>query len=1343
MKIQNPNGSEFLYAAEGGGSYLPIDNGIAHADDTDYNDFATFLLIDNEDSTFRLRTLDGNYVQILNDGTMSATATEPTAETLFTVADMGNGVYTAEGSNGYYLDLGNVDNNMYSLSFDGTDDYVELSTDVISSSKGTIEHWVKLNTTDTQVMVYTGNSSEDGFIGNNILEIHTGLNSDGEFSFTYQDGNGAKTTISTEIPATINTWYHVAAVWDTDNMMYLYVDGELSAYQDMSGWTFSAYAPNRFYIGRPGKFVRYFNGKMDKVRIWNTARSQSEIQADMYDMLDGTENGLVAYYDFEEGTGDTAIDHNGNVANLMNGTAYASIQQLNNLYLKTSTANPMLGVATVSLEASPAPANNRFVALHASVNEEDENGNDISYEGFITTALTSNYPQVVSSYQEVEMRTFFHFIELGDGTVRIQVPTNGKYLKASGNGGGDVVQGDYNGDGKATFTVVRGLPMMNDDEVMFRTANNHYINITSDGGLEATATTYGQNAVFKVVELEKSHSLPTGEVTIQVASGETAGRYFGTQIGTEYVRPYNNGGKPYRFRGEFNLIDHGDNTISLQSTYGTYLYAKNGGGMSIRYSANDTSDPSTRFEIVRGLPLMAENEILLRVSNGNYINVGNQGHAEGGNWIEATATNYEDATAFIIAQKEPEIAKESKVAIRSGRNNFTATGGYIEQYQYIRNAETFTMLTYDNGDVQFRSKNDTFLSVSQVASFTEENVLHDSVSDAYMQETFKLLPPTGAESSFPGATAVKLQTYYGNCVVVSFETYEINDYSVYTNGDCSSDATDLEIVDLDEYPVYQEVAIKSKLTNKYISAHGGNYWPKIRVKYDQPDSQSYFLMKRKPDNRFHLQTTYGYYLRSITDEEEDGNIDEITGDLTNPKWFEIVFNDDGSVSFKDLNAKAVGTLLKVSNERLYSNGSSSDGDAVSFYLVTRTEEVTLGVDQDTPVGNAIIERLNIPVLGADADDMFTLPNADVTIVQAANKELESLTGITELPELPSMGMLGAGAIGPLEAQGPVSMTIGYDTGSALNAGLDTSFPLNDDLKYFYLSYSTGASVSLGGASISAEGGKLEFAIDHRSPSLFLHTDSVPLFEEAVEAIGIGISGKTNIPYEPLLADIPMVDGNQPTFNGEFWITGTFPVPFVNLPEGGGLSITGDATVSVDMDKFVNSQRTVNINGVSIPVLIPTAAIKQLGINSTLTGSIDVCEKLEGVDCGFEVDLGYASLILNNENQNDPWLSFIGRADDPNNNMKIPFINLKLPSTGPNAYMIVSGYLSKTRQFLLIEGKYDDFGSTGVKLEGLFEISDDNGGQVEFEGTSDFGFERMSVSGLINKNQQIFTGTTEK
>ena len=53
---------------------------------------------------------------------------------------------------------------------------------------------------------------------------------------------------------------------------------------------------------------RYFDGRIDEVRIWNIAREQADIIADMDSTLFGNENGLVAYYHFNEGEGDTLYD---------------------------------------------------------------------------------------------------------------------------------------------------------------------------------------------------------------------------------------------------------------------------------------------------------------------------------------------------------------------------------------------------------------------------------------------------------------------------------------------------------------------------------------------------------------------------------------------------------------------------------------------------------------------------------------------------------------------------------------------------------------------------------------------------------------------------------------------------------------------------------------------------------------------------------------------------------------------------------------------------------------------------------------------------------------------------
>jgi predicted nucleic-acid-binding Zn-ribbon protein len=48
--------------------------------------------------------------------------------------------------------------------------------------------------------------------------------------------------------------------------------------------------------------LQYFwNGAMDELRIWNVQRTQSQLQANLYNELAGNEAGLVAYYNFNEG----------------------------------------------------------------------------------------------------------------------------------------------------------------------------------------------------------------------------------------------------------------------------------------------------------------------------------------------------------------------------------------------------------------------------------------------------------------------------------------------------------------------------------------------------------------------------------------------------------------------------------------------------------------------------------------------------------------------------------------------------------------------------------------------------------------------------------------------------------------------------------------------------------------------------------------------------------------------------------------------------------------------------------------------------------------------------------
>jgi hypothetical protein len=214
------------------------------------------------------------------------------------------------------------------LDFDGTDDYVDLDSHVanfVSLNQGTIAGWFKTNSITAQ-MVF---SISDNSTNNNQIWVGLGSTtsaySDESIHFSlkrdsiilsmlvrkgqtfYQDGK----------------WHHFAIVSDDgDNRIYMDGTSQPVTFKKGNATTNELLNINnadRMRIGnlnREGDQNLYqFQGQIDEVRVWNVARSQAQIQADMYSPLTGSESGLVGYWPFEEGSGTTASDNTTNTNN--------------------------------------------------------------------------------------------------------------------------------------------------------------------------------------------------------------------------------------------------------------------------------------------------------------------------------------------------------------------------------------------------------------------------------------------------------------------------------------------------------------------------------------------------------------------------------------------------------------------------------------------------------------------------------------------------------------------------------------------------------------------------------------------------------------------------------------------------------------------------------------------------------------------------------------------------------------------------------------------------------------------------------------------------------------------
>ncbi|MDK9699725.1 MAG: LamG domain-containing protein [bacterium] len=202
-----------------------------------------------------------------------------------------------------------------SLSFDGVNDSASVSNNNLpmGNSQRTVECWFKTNQIDTiapVLWVWGSLAFERSAFG---LHLQNGtLNFFGNLS-----GD-----VRTDHFVADDCWHHVAVVYDGE-LLKIIADGEelTTANRDLNTLTTTS---SDLKIGKmlPGTALPYyFRGNLSELKIWNTARSQSEIQSTMYSSLTGTEPSLVGYWRFNEGAGTTAYN---DVPNGANGTIYGA-----------------------------------------------------------------------------------------------------------------------------------------------------------------------------------------------------------------------------------------------------------------------------------------------------------------------------------------------------------------------------------------------------------------------------------------------------------------------------------------------------------------------------------------------------------------------------------------------------------------------------------------------------------------------------------------------------------------------------------------------------------------------------------------------------------------------------------------------------------------------------------------------------------------------------------------------------------------------------------------------------------------------------------------------------------
>ncbi len=216
------------------------------------------------------------------------------------------------------------------LTLDGVDDYVEIpdAPDFAfdRDSSYTVETWVRYTGTG-------GSGSGDGAIiekwsggaASYPFVLRVNRQEPGQVYCAVWDQS---TGISSRSQGTLNdgAWHHLACVHDgAKRTLTLYVDGESQNVVSTASMGSLANTHPIYFGRRGGHLNEWFGGDLEEVRIWRAARTEEEVREGMHRTMTGTEPGLVAYWQFNEGAGTTAADIiSGHDGTLNGGAAWAA-----------------------------------------------------------------------------------------------------------------------------------------------------------------------------------------------------------------------------------------------------------------------------------------------------------------------------------------------------------------------------------------------------------------------------------------------------------------------------------------------------------------------------------------------------------------------------------------------------------------------------------------------------------------------------------------------------------------------------------------------------------------------------------------------------------------------------------------------------------------------------------------------------------------------------------------------------------------------------------------------------------------------------------------------------------
>ena len=281
------------------------------------------------------------------------------------------------------------------LSFDGTGDYVDAGTDSslnFTTQNFTISFWLKLNAVEAKNVIYRSTGTDGYFIQTGSTNI-----------LYFKTNNTVRANTNSSL--TTGVWCHVVAVYNqTSNVAQIYLNGiaqtSLSA-PNVTG------ASTNFYISYTSSGI---NGFIDDVRIYDYARTASQIKADYLgggsrgattrvaptETVRNASEGLVGHWKMDESSGNAADSSGSGLTLTNNGTTPFVAGKYGNAADFTpasshnfSTATSVSSVKTVEFWVYPDSSTNNYFDLASGV-YLTSSGGALTATGFTSPVIYVN-----------------------------------------------------------------------------------------------------------------------------------------------------------------------------------------------------------------------------------------------------------------------------------------------------------------------------------------------------------------------------------------------------------------------------------------------------------------------------------------------------------------------------------------------------------------------------------------------------------------------------------------------------------------------------------------------------------------------------------------------------------------------------------------------------------------------------------------------------------------------------------------------------------------------------------------------------------------------------------------